>query len=289
MIIVRIWEGLGNQLFQYAYARALQERTGRKVYLDIRHVNRGDLPFEKEDIVKRKLGLQNFKITLKGVATAKIPSLRCLDGSSQIRKAEYIFMKKGKWIWKYVDDECRIGQLCQDIYNPKDDTYVNAHCLNKSYYEDIRRILLNELKLNKRIVLNHTLDDMLKSKNVVSIHIRLTDYLRTPKVICSQEYYDQAINYIKERVPNPCFIVFSDNPHMAKARYHFTGDVYWVEKDEIKDYEALTIMSWCKHNIIAFSTFSYWGAWLNQNAEKIVVASRIWSRGNMYDKDWKLL
>jgi len=76
---------------------------------------------------------------------------------------------------------------------------------------------------------------------------------------------------------------------MARARYRFEGNVYWVEKDEYQDYEALMIMSGCQHNIIAESTFSYWGAWLNQNPEKIVIASRRWVKGNMHDEGWILM
>ena len=288
MIIVRIWEGLGNQLFQYAYARALQERLDKSVYLDVRHCNRGDMPFEKEDIVKRKWGLQNFNVSLKCISTAKVPFLHCLDGKNCIMHAEYTLMRKGMWIWNWVDDENRMEQLCQDIMDPEDNTYVSAHCLNKGYYQNARGILLNELRPHRRVLLNRTLADMLRSENSVSVHIRLTDYLRNPKAICSQEYYDHAVQYIKERVTDPCFIIFSDNPYMAKARYKFEGDIYWIEKDEYKDYEALMIMSRCRHNIIAESTFSYWGAWLNQNPEKIVVASRKWYQGNMYDKGWKV-
>jgi len=289
MIVVRIWEGLGNQLFQYAYARALQERSDMPIYLDIRHCNRGDIAFEKEDIVKRKLGLQKFNVSLKCVSTAKIPFLHCLDGTNYVMQAEYTLMRKGAWVWKWVDDESRMGQLCPDILAPKDYTYVNAHCLHKGYYQNVREILLEELRLKRSIVISQTLAEMLKSKRTVSVHIRLTDYLRNPRAICGQEYYDRAIQCIKERVADPILIVFSDNPSMAKARYKFEGDIYWVDKDEYQDYETMMIMSKCQHNIIAESTFSYWGAWLNQNPEKVVVASRKWYGGSMYDEGWKLL
>ncbi len=288
MIIVRIWEGLGNQLFQYAYARALQERMDKPVYLDIRRCNRGDMPYEKEDIVKRKLGLQNFCVSLKCVSADKVPFLHCLDGGNCIRRAEFKLMKKGMWRWRWRDDEGRMGQLCQDILKPRDYTYVSAHCLNKGYYENIREILLQELRLKKKIVINQTLAEMLESGRAVSVHIRLTDYLRNPRAICSQAYYDNAVRYIKERTVDPCFIIFSDNPQMAEARYKFEGSVYWVGKEEYSDYEAMMIMAGCRHNVIAESTFSYWGAWLNQNPEKIVIASRKWFQGSMYDNSWRV-
>lgn len=288
MIIVRIWEGLGNQLFQYAYARALQERTGKLVYLDTGHRNRGDLPLEKEDTVKRTLGLQHFKVSLKRISTGKVPFLHCLDSRNCIAQTQYRLMQKGVGIWKWADDENRMGQLCQDILKPRDFTYVNAHCLNKGYYGHIRKILSGEIQLKRPVIPNQTLADMLENRNTVSIHIRLTDYLKSPKAICSQEYYNRAIQYIEERVTNPCYIIFSDDPHMAKARYQFDGNIYWVGREEFKDYEAMMVMAKCRHNIIAESTFSYWGAWLNPNPKKIVVASRKWFGGSMYDIGWKL-
>lgn len=289
MIIVRIWEGLGNQLFQYAFARALQERISKPVYLDVRHCNRGDLPFEKQDAVKREIGLHHFNVSLKYASTIKIPRLRCLDGKSGIAQAKYLLMKNGIGMWNWVEDEDRMGNLCQDILYPRDYTYVSAHCLNRGYYHEIRKILLEELRIKRKIVMGQTLANWLENKPVVSVHIRLTDYLRNPKAIRGQEYYDNAIRFIKRRVDDPYFVVFSDDPCMARARYKFAGNVYWVEKEEFKDYEALMIMAKCRHNIIAESTFSYWGAWLNQNPDKIVIASRKWFQGNLYDEGWKLL
>lgn len=292
MIIVRMWEGLGNQLFQYAYARSLQERINISVYLDIRHNNRGDLPFERKDIVRRKLGLQHFNISMKMIKTDQIPSLRCLDRKGVVDDARHLLLKKHIGKWSMVDDETAKCIINQDILYPKDYTYVSAHCVNKGYYKGCRDILLKELQLKKDLKLSADLRRIMEERNTVSIHIRLTDYLINPlaaSAICRQSYYDKAIQYMKDRVDNPYFIIFTDDPVMAKNRFQFEDNVYWVSKDGYADYEELVLMSKCKHNIIAHSTFSYWGAWLNQNPEKLIVAPRNLFEERLHEKEWKMI
>lgn len=289
MIIVRIWEGLGNQFFQYAYARSLQQRIQIPVFLDVRHNNRGDLPFEKEDIVKRKLGIQHFRIGMKGIQTHMIPSLHCLDETGILGGIRYLSLNGIKSKWRVISDEGAMCGINSDIMHPENNTYISAHCVNKLYYGDCRDILLQEMQLRSKLKLSASLEEIIKNRDTVSIHIRLTDYLRDPSVICQQEYYDRAIQYIKKRVNNPYFIVFTDDCKSAQKRFQFEGNVYWISRDKYADYEELVLMSKCRHNIIARSTFSYWGAWLNQNPEKIVVAPRQLFGGSLYEKGWKII
>ncbi|MCM1261848.1 MAG: alpha-1,2-fucosyltransferase [Butyrivibrio sp.] len=293
MIVVRIWEGLGNQLFQYAYARSLQERLDVPVYLDVRHNNRGDLPFERKDIVQRKLGLQHFNISMKMIKTNKIADLRCLDGTGVMDKTRYLLLKKHIGKWSIVDDEAGKCSINADVLSPEDYTYISAHCVNKGYFKSYSDILLKELQLKKGLRLSDDLKKIIEEKNTVSVHIRLTDYLINPLVdpsaILKQSYYDKAIQYIKDKVDNPYFMIFTDDPIMAKNRFQFGDNVYWISKDGYTDYEELILMSKCKHNIIAFSTFSYWGAWLNQNHGKLIVAPKNLFEGRLHEKEWKMI
>lgn len=288
MIIVRIWEGLGNQLFQYAYARSLLQRTQTPVYLDVRHNNRGDFPYEKEDIIKRKLGIQHFNISLKGIRTNKLSMLNCIDGTGLSSNLKYLLLKEGLAKWKIISDETAECDIKEDILYSRDYTYINAHCINKKYYDGCRDILLRELQLKKPVKVSASLNEIIKNRNTVSIHIRLTDYLKNPSAICKQFYYNEAIRYIRDRVNDPYFIVFTDDCELARKMYKFNEDIYWIGRAGYKDYEELMIMSKCRHNIIAQSTFSYWGAWLNQNPEKIVVAPRQLF-GSLYEKGWKII
>lgn len=289
MVIVRLWEGLGNQLFQYAYARALQQRMQVPVFLDIRHDNRGDLPYEAEDIIRRKLGIQHFNISLKPVRTDKIFPLQCLDGKRVWHRLGYRMLKRNMGRWKFMGDDGAPCTLHRNLLNVKDSTYISAHCVNKEYYRQYRYILLKELQLKRDLDLSGDLNAILKDRNTVSIHVRLTDFFRNPSMICGQMYYSRAIDYIRSKVSDPYFIIFTDDYEMARHRYRFEKDFCWAGKYGYKDYEELMLMSQCRHNIMAYSTFSYWGAWLNQNPEKIVVAPARMFNGGLYEKGWKII
>ena len=127
-----------------------------------------------------------------------------------------------------------IDDIFSGILNPGNHTYVNAHCMNKEYYTGSRDILLQELQLKRSLKLSENLSVIMAGKNTVSLHIRLTDYLRNPAAICGQRYYDRAIQYMEDTLVNPYFIIFTDDPHMAKARYKFGSNVYWAVKTVIQ-------------------------------------------------------
>jgi hypothetical protein len=134
---------------------------------------------------------------------------------------------------------------------------------------------------------NKQLSQIITGTNSVSIHIRRLDYMTDPKWrcshgdICDATYYANAINYIKQYVVDPQFIVFSDTQNWAKNNLPIENAIYvdWNKgKDSFRD---MQLMSLCKHNIIANSSFSWWGAWLNKNHNKIVIAPSKWL--NIYD------
>ena len=136
--------------------------------------------------------------------------------------------------------------------------------------------------------------DILNKEETISIHIRRGDYLekedRHP--VCRMEYYQAAIEYI-DTFNSPIFIIFSDDIEWCKK--HFIGDNYIFIQDE-EDYIDLYLMSLCKHNIIANSSFSWWGAWLNKNINKKVIAPQNWFGVNkrlptqdIYCEEWIVL
>jgi hypothetical protein len=124
----------------------------------------------------------------------------------------------------------------------------------------------------------------IRKYNAVSIHIRRGDYVSNPSAaavhgICSLEYYEAAIQFIASRTDQPFFFVFSDDPQWAKNNLKTKHPTYFVEEDGTNKGAAdMCLMSTCNHHIIANSSFSWWGAWLNNKADKIVVAPQIWFR-----------
>jgi len=270
MFIVRIWEGLGNQLFQYAYAKSLYERTGKKVYLDIRHPNRGDFRGEKKDVVTRKIGLQHFCVSLPLIDTRKISCVRW-------------------FFWKKLSDEQGVTHFYEEIFSPSNYAYISGHFIHKNYFLNCRETLLREFTLKRTIEMSESLKNLFETENTVAVHIRLTDYLMHTNALCRADYYRRAFRHIEEHVSEPKYIIFTDDIREAKKRYNLPEDAYWIGEDGYADYEELILMSMCRHNIMAASTFSFWGAWLNQNEEKIVVAPKKWGGCNLYQEGWKTI
>ena len=162
----------------------------------------------------------------------------------------------------------------------------------------IREILLKDFKFSSdhddKLIM---LCDRIVKENAVSVHVRRGDYLTENNKwlygdICTERYYRIAIEYIQKKVGNCILYFFSNDIEWVKKHYNLENALYIEENmfDSYQDWYDLYLMSICKHNIIANSTFSWWGAWLNQNKNKIVVAPEKWINifeyEDIYPKEW---
>ena len=283
-VIVKVWGGLGNQLFIYAFARKMVEE-GYQVYLDMQSFfqDGGEL-------------IETPREYLLEVFNIKIP---CKKMDVQIYKrilTNRLFY--GKFIRKIL---CRLGFYLKYSFENEPTTYIDqlldlhhgsyveGYFQNERYFKSIRTILLKELCLKKKL----DLPTELYRKNTVSIHIRRSDYVKSKTFMpCSVDYYLAAIDYMKEKIKTPFFCFFTDDIDWLK-RSKLLKDIDYVcisEEYTYKDYEELILMSKCENNIIANSTFSWWGAWLNENKDKIVVAPSKWfiskKEGGIVPNEW---
>ncbi len=117
----------------------------------------------------------------------------------------------------------------------------------------------------------------------ISVHIRRGDYANDKVTntyfgTCPLEYYKQAMDYMRSKVNNPIFYFFSDDIEWVKKEFNEDENFVFISNPKLQDYEELILMSQCSHNIIANSSFSWWGAWLNDNPAKLVVAPKKWMR-----------
>lgn len=276
-IIVRVWEGLGNQLFQYAYARSLKERGYDRVYLECGRIYRSS--FKREDFsVERACGLQHFKISLKAVNLEKVPRWKFLEQKTLLEKVQFWMASHrighSHFASDYTEKHTHF-EYQPELYSFSASTYVMGHFLNKAYFEKIRPVLLNELRLKKMPQISDALRVLFEKENTVSVHIRRTDFINRGYCISGDKYYERAIDYINAHVERPCFLFFSDDMEWVRENYCDAGDNYYFVSDgSLKDYEELALMYQCRHNITANSTFSFWGAWLNNNPDKIVIAPK---------------
>jgi len=170
-----------------------------------------------------------------------------------------------------------------------DNIYIEGHWPSEKYFLDIEEIIRQELTLISEMDNYHqNLKKQADSVESVSIHIRRGDYLSNSKVnqihgICSMNYYYEAINKIADKISDPYFFIFSDDPVWVTEKFKISYPFTVIRGNNQKDYEDLILMSGCKHHIIANSTFSWWGAWLNPCKDKIVISPAKWYQGADYD------
>lgn len=238
--VVSIKGGLGNQMFQYAYGRA-QELMGKNVYYDLSFYFGGQSVGE----TKREYKLDVFNIKPTGV---------------------------------FLKERILLVKLINKFRNFLGYGYFQS----EKYFSRVSFFIRQEFTLKDKLgnKAEEVLNDIDKASESASIHIRRGDYITDQKTnayhgVCGRDYYDAAIRIAKEKYPDSQFFIFSDDISWAKE--NFIGEEFhFVSDPEIKDHEELILMSKCKHNIIANSSFSWWGAWLNANPEKLVVAPKKW-------------
>lgn len=239
MRAIHLKGGQGNQMFQYAYARA-KGQNGPVVLntYDLEHPAHGDTP----------------RVYALGAFTLASVELICKPRHPLERMFEKV-MRRLKRDWGYWQ-------------SPK-------------YFEHIREMLLKDFSLARPLSPAATTYRGQLSENAVSLHVRRGDYVSNPKVqkmygACSLSYYERAIAKINERVATLQWFVFSDDIAWVKENLSLPASTVFVQGTDLSAAEELWLMSRCRHNVIANSSFSWWAAWLNQNPDKMVVAPEPW-------------
>jgi len=283
MVVCQIVGGLGNQMFQYAAARALSLSRGDPLWIDLSRFDNYSLHH----------GYELQKIFTIQAQIADINQIRATFGwraSSLGHKVlkQSIFSKlRGKHF--AIEPHFNFWSKLNQINSP---AYMMGYWQSALYFlgydSQIRRdfSFLSPLEgRNAELAI-----DMGASKSV-SLHIRRGDYLThkpTRKImhVCTLDYYRDAVNWLSSQVAAPVFYVFSDDMEWVRRHIDFLPNFVLVDSNRNADsYRDMQLMSACKHHIIANSSFSWWGAWLNPNIEKIVIAPKKWFCNGFDDTD----
>ena len=290
MIIIQLAGGLGNQLQQYALYRKFV-RLGVEARLDLSW-------FEKVQIAERGRTKGNSTIP---VVTKREMELRYFDRlvfetcSREEREAligtDGIF---GKLRRKLLPFTIHRFEECQ-MYHPEllsfENMYLTGYFACEKYYADILYDLREKIQFPPSTnPLNHKMAERMRSGNSVSVHIRRGDYLNPENAvmfgnICTDAYYANAISMMKDMIPDAHFYLFSDDISYVKRNY--IGEEYTIVdinhgRDSFYD---MWLMSNCKHNICANSTFSFWGARLNPNENKVMIRPTIQKNSQVFVKE----
>lgn len=288
MIVVRICGGLGNQLFQYAAGRALSIQYGTDLVADTRLYQKDRFrsylldqyftAFSPEDVLLRE------RLTLPP-ARNRIPAflLWRMTCGRRLRYAREAGMPY----------DASLSCLGPNVY-------LHGYWQTERYFAGIADLLHKELELrHPPDARNAAYLERLAGRVSVSMHVRRGDYVSNPKAArvhgtCSIDYYQRATKRIAEQTgEDPVFHIFSDDPEWTSQNLRLPFETSYVtHNDTDHATDDLRLMAACNHHVVANSTFSWWGAWLNPSPDKIVVACREWFRDPTKDardlvpQDW---
>lgn len=267
MIYARLFGGLGNQLFQYATARALALRLGSRVGLDLRY-----LPPPPHHL---SYALHHFAVQAE-VDPPGLPPHRS-------RALRHLAWRAGLGAPRFLRER-GLGVNAAVLGAP-DGTYLHGYFQSEKYFADHLTQLRQELRIITAPDARNAewLDRIMGDPLAVSVHLRRGDYAAVAKAgdthgTCDAAYYARAIAHLRDKTGMaPRAYVFSDDPEWVRANLRLDAEMEVVGHNAATaHYEDLRLMSACRHHIIANSTFSWWGAWLDARPDKTVIAPQRW-------------
>ena len=294
MIIIYLKGGIGNQLFQYALGENLRNK-GKVIKYDISSF--------KNDYRSFRLNHFNMKIPLLNEEEKKhfVKLYTKFKRKPKNNKKGLVskLIRKVSWYYEnitYVYENTVHEKLFFDrrIFKLKGRKILEGYWANILYYNEIRDSLISKIELNSTSCSKEYLDykkEIENCVNSVSIHVRRGDYLEdNNKKRFTQlglDYYNKGIEFMKNNFSNVKFFVFSNDIEWCKKNFERSNDFIYVGNNKLEDYHDFSLIKFCKHNIIANSTFSWWGAYLNNNQNKIVIMPKNWYGSKLLQKDYE--
>lgn len=283
MVISKLTGGLGNQMFQYAAGRRLAYvRGGVSLKLDL-----SEYEYNKERAYM--LGNFNVKAVLATPEEIKALKYRKRDIVSRLLQKLGLLKKKSLELSSSYIREKERFRFDANILNLHDGVYLDGSWQDERYFSGISEIISKEFTLNTIFIgRDKMLEERIRTCNSVGLHIRRGDYVSKVHTnmlhgVCDMDYYLRAMEYLKRQFGDVKIFVFSDDVKWAYEHMAFPWVTFVDHNGQDKCCEDLWLLSRCKHNIIANSTFSWWAAWLNPNPKKIIISPQHWIRSDRYD------
>jgi hypothetical protein len=288
-IFIRLSGGLGNQMFQYAFGHALAKRKKTNLVIDLDWFH--NIP-SGSSYQKERLSLLNCNLSLinSNGAIHEINGVKKNTLSAYFSKKKIIYKEKKNYIYDIK------------VLGVKDGQYLDGYWQSYKYFSDCPE--LKEIFSPKKDLHKQTFDFLrqINESQSVMLHVRRGDYVTSETAnqfhgIQPIEYYKKALELIRNSVSNPQIFIFSDDIPWAKENLTLDANLTFIENIDDSDnvIDELYLMSQCKHNIIANSSLSWWGAWLNEYEGKIVIAPKQWlvknnsSLDDLIPKNWVLI
>lgn len=270
MIITRLSGGLGNQMFQYAAGRTLAHYHNTDLFLDLTGYASDTL---------RKYELDIFRINSAIASSDMLNRVPFSRKDTIYHRIRNLF--KGEMEFLYVKEQGTA--FMEKISTLPDNVYLSGYWQSEKYFAEIADVIKKDFSfVNPPSEINQRLLETIRGSNSVSLHIRRGDYVSSPKTreihgVLEAEYYRYSLNFLEKKVKDPQVFIFSDDIAWAKKNLTIDLPLHFIEHNCMdKNHEDLRLMSSCRHHIIANSSFSWWGAWLSKNPNKMVIAPKKW-------------
>jgi hypothetical protein len=180
----------------------------------------------------------------------------------------------------------------RQINEMPDTCYLMGNWQTEKYFEKVKETIRADFSFRLPLVgRNDELAEQIGNSNAVSLHVRRGDIAVNPASLaihglCSLDYYRRAIEYVAARVSKPTFFIFSDDMPWVRENLHIEHSCHYIDHNQsVESYNDMRLMSLCQHHIIANSSFSWWGAWLNPQEGKLVVAPQRWFAADFDSSD----
>ena len=250
MIRVTVKGGLGNQMFQYAFARSLAISMSTEVVVDTGWINT-----RRRRIVRREYGLDHLSVNVSHAEVA-----------GAVRVAE-------PKMFRYAPElvESIVSGEASDVW------LIDGYWQSYKYFEKHADVIAQEF--TPKLPLPGCVGDIvsdIKESNSVLIHVRRADYVENPWHPCyGADHIDKCVALIAERVDNPRLFIFSDDIEWCRQNLSFPNSRF-VDVLHDAPHHNMYMMSLCDHFVISASTFSWWSAWLGTYPNKIVIYPKVW-------------
>lgn len=291
-IIARIKGGLGNQLFCYAAARRLALANNVELVLD-------DVTgFTRDLQYNRRFALDHFHIPARRATSGERlePFERLRRAVMKLSSRRKAFAERRYLEQEGLDFDERLLSL-----KVKKTLYLDGLWQGEFYFKDVEQTIREDLRIVPPTdPLNQRLSEKIRSCNSVSLHVRWFDAPDSEENHnVSLDYYRRAVALIEERIASPQYFLFSDDPEAALSKFNLSKNRMTVVAHNHGDenaYADLWLMSQCRHYVTANSTFSWWGAWLGGEADKIVITPDMeisgktaWGFNGLIPANWTIL
>lgn len=270
-------------MFQYALGRHLAKINKTELKLDLSFLEDRT---PRVNFTHRNYELHHFNITASIANNEDFKRLTYIP----VTFGQRIRYKLLRRVRPYVYVEESSFRFNEPLLSTRGNIMLKGYWQSEKYFKAIESIIRREYTVKQPLTgVNLTWARQIQACNAISLHIRRGDYVSNAATnqfhgTCSLSYYQRAIDLLVEKVTNPVFFVFSDNPEWTQSNLNLTFPTHYVTNNlGATAYEDLRLMSLCQHHVIANSSFSWWGAWLNSSHQKTVIAPSKWFNDSLYD------